>query len=147
MARKPHIFGVESYVEELYNCQQVTRVCPAARLWHNVLIDSNAGIVAKSTDRYLPPPAKSRSGPTYTSVDDDIEIQEEEDEPPEPVKVVEALSSFENVVVWSHDRVPTSEDPFVKGLDEWISFAEAIHGKPDMPIQEVPAGKGTGSET
>jgi hypothetical protein len=24
--------------------------------------------------------------------------------------------------------LPTNEDPFVKGIEEWISFAEAIHG-------------------
>ena len=63
-------------------------------------------------------------------MDEDIEIEEEEEEPPEPVKVLEELSTFDEVIVWGHDQVPASEDPFVKGIEEWISFAEAIHGRP-----------------
>ncbi|KIW81985.1 hypothetical protein Z517_05011 [Fonsecaea pedrosoi CBS 271.37] len=88
------------------------------------------GVVAKDTDRYLPQPSKTQTGPTYTVVDEDIEIAEEDDDddPPEPVKVFEELSTFEEVIVWGHDAVPTNEDTFVKGIEEWIAFAEAIHG-------------------
>ena len=88
-------------------------------------------MVAKSTDRYLPLPSKSNT-PTYTTVDEDIEVAEEEEEPPEPVKILEQSSTFEDIVVWGHDVVPTNEDPFVKGIEEWISFAEAIHGRPQQ---------------
>ncbi|KAL6248154.1 hypothetical protein RBB50_004409 [Rhinocladiella similis] len=88
------------------------------------------GLVAKSTDRYLPLPVKT--GPTYTAVDEDedIEIADEEEEPPEPVKLLEEVTTFDGIIVWGHDRVPNQDDIFVKGLEEWISFAEAIHGKP-----------------
>ncbi|OCT44849.1 ribonuclease H2 subunit C [Cladophialophora carrionii] len=86
------------------------------------------GVVAKSTDKYLPQPIKSQNSPTYTAVDEDIEIADDEDEPPEPVRILEETSTFEDMVVWGHDIVPTNEDPFVKGIEEWISFAEAIHG-------------------
>lgn len=88
------------------------------------------GVVAKSTERYLSQPSKSQSESTYTAVDSDIEIEDEEEEAPEPVKILEEVSTFDNIVVWGHDRIPASDDPFVKGIEEWISFAEAIHGKP-----------------
>ncbi|EXJ84832.1 hypothetical protein A1O3_05505 [Capronia epimyces CBS 606.96] len=111
------------------------------------LPDGYQGVVAKSTDRYVPQPANNQSGPTYTAVSDDIEMQDEEDEPPEPVKVLEALSSFDKVVVWGHDHVPTSEDLFVKGLEEWISFAEAIHGKPTFQNKQAPQGPESRTES
>ncbi|EXJ94434.1 hypothetical protein A1O1_02830 [Capronia coronata CBS 617.96] len=97
------------------------------------------GIVAKSTDQYLRRPIKDPSRPAYTPVDEDIEILEEEDEPPEPVKILETLSSFDEVVVWGHDQTPGPEDLFVKGLEEWIGFAEAIHGKPEAEMQPLGA--------
>jgi ribonuclease H2 subunit C len=86
------------------------------------------GVIAKSTDRYLPQPTKSQDSPTYTAVDEDVEIADEEEEPPEPVNVLEETATFEDIIVWGHDILPTNEDPFVKGIEEWISFAEAIHG-------------------
>ena len=68
--------------------------------------------------------------PKFTSVDEDIEIEEEEEEPPEPVKTLEELATFDDVIVWGHDHIPNQDDTFVKGIEEWISFAEAIHGMP-----------------
>ena len=84
-------------------------------------------MVAKSTDQYLPQSIQSQSGPTFTAVDSDIEIEEEEEEPPEPVRILDQVSTFDEVIVWGHDRLPDSDDPFVKGIEEWISFAKAIH--------------------
>ncbi len=71
-----------------------------------------------------------KGGPKFTAVDEDIEIEEEEEEPPEPVKVLEEVATFGDVIVWGHDRIPNQDDTFVKGIEEWISFAEAIHGMP-----------------
>jgi Ribonuclease H2 non-catalytic subunit (Ylr154p-like) len=33
---------------------------------------------------------------------------------------------FDTITVWGHDRLPAADDNFVKGLEEWISFAEAV---------------------
>lgn len=74
------------------------------------------GLVFKATQRTIVEPTPI--------VDDD-----EEPELPEPIKIVEELSSFNEMVVWGHDQIPNSEDNFVKGIEEWISFAAAIHGK------------------
>jgi ribonuclease H2 subunit C len=53
-----------------------------------------------------------------------------EEEAAEPVKVLDALATFDEITVWGHDQVPATDDPFVKGIEEWISFAEAIHSPP-----------------
>lgn len=57
------------------------------------------------------------------------EEDEEEPELPDVVKVVEHVASFESMTVWGHDQLPASDDSFAKGIEEWIAFAEAIHGK------------------
>lgn len=62
---------------------------------------------------------------------DDEDEDEHEEEPAEPVKIVETLSHFEEVIVWGHDQLPAADDTFVKGVEEWIAFAEAIHGRPE----------------
>lgn len=52
---------------------------------------------------------------------------DEEPELPEPVKVVEEVSTFDEIAIWGHDQVPASDDSLVKGIEEWTAFAEAIH--------------------
>ncbi|KAL4806426.1 ribonuclease H2 non-catalytic subunit-domain-containing protein [Aspergillus unguis] len=51
----------------------------------------------------------------------------EESEQEEPVKVLEKQADFKDYVVWSHETVPAADDPFVKGVEEWVKFAEAMH--------------------
>lgn len=87
-----------------------------------------------STDKFIALPTKATSRPTYTQIDDDIEIEEEEDEPPEPVRILQEVSTFDEVVVWGHDAVPDADNAFVRGVQDWIGFAEALHGKP--PVNE-----------
>lgn len=31
-------------------------------------------------------------------------------------------------MVWGHDALPAGDDPFVKGVEEWIAFAEMVSG-------------------
>lgn len=52
--------------------------------------------------------------------------EDDDDEDTEPVKVLEEAASFEEIVVWGHETVPESDDPYVKGVEEWIAFAEAV---------------------
>jgi ribonuclease H2 subunit C len=81
------------------------------------------GIIASSTDKVLPK--------TYAPIKEgDSDIEEEEQE--EDVKVLEVKGRFEEVVVWGHDAVvDAEEDAFVRGLGEWIAFAESMHGTND----------------
>lgn len=50
----------------------------------------------------------------------------EDDERPEDVKVLEQKGKFDEVVVWGHETVPEDGDEYVKGVEEWIAFAEAV---------------------
>ncbi|KAI4257618.1 MAG: hypothetical protein LQ352_001604 [Teloschistes flavicans] len=53
---------------------------------------------------------------------------DDEEEEEEDVGVLEEMGEFEEVVVWGHERTVGADDEVVKGVEEWISFAEAIHG-------------------
>jgi ribonuclease H2 subunit C len=83
------------------------------------------GIVAKSSEGSLPI-ANSRAYPKAAS-DDEMDEQSEEEEQPEPVKTFDVAATFDEIVVWGHDQLPAADDTFVKGVEEWIAFAEAIH--------------------
>jgi len=52
---------------------------------------------------------------------------EEGDEDNEELQVVEQVAAFDHVVVWNHEVVlDPLEDPYSKGIEEWIGFADAV---------------------
>ncbi|KAE8146313.1 ribonuclease H-like domain-containing protein [Aspergillus avenaceus] len=71
------------------------------------------GVVALPTDRVIPP---TQSG-----------VNDGNDEAVEPVKVLEKQATFNDYVVWGHELIPAADDSFVKGVEEWVKFAEAMH--------------------
>ncbi|KAG9238500.1 ribonuclease H2 non-catalytic subunit-domain-containing protein [Amylocarpus encephaloides] len=78
------------------------------------------GVVLSSTDRILPKPQSSDA-----AEDEDVE------EIPE-VKIIEEQSEFEEMVVWGHEALPDEmADPYLRGMEEWIAFAETIHSNDD----------------
>ncbi|KAL4917500.1 ribonuclease H2 non-catalytic subunit-domain-containing protein [Aspergillus aurantiobrunneus] len=72
------------------------------------------GVVAAHTDREIPTAAASESA-------------SEEGERDEPVKILEKQVTFGDYVVWGHETIPAADDPFVKGVEEWVKFAEVMH--------------------
>jgi ribonuclease H2 subunit C len=54
----------------------------------------------------------------------------EDEQGAEPVKILEAVGTFDEFTVWGHDQIPAADDTFVKGIEEWVAFAEAIHSRP-----------------
>lgn len=48
----------------------------------------------------------------------------------EEVRALEEVARFEELVVWGHEIVPEEDDVFVKGVEEWISFATAVSFSP-----------------
>lgn len=60
--------------------------------------------------------------------DDEEEEEEENREAEEDVKVLEEIGTFDEVIVWGHEQMPAGDDVFVRGIEEWIGFAEAMHG-------------------
>lgn len=81
-------------------------------LYHWIYI----GVVATPTDRVLP--ATQRA--------DSDGVEDAETEPEEPVKIMEMQSTFDEFVVWGHEALPAADDTFVKGVEEWLQFADAV---------------------
>ena len=36
------------------------------------------------------------------------------------------VAAFDEVVVWGHEIVAETDNSFVRGVDEWVTFAEAV---------------------
>lgn len=52
---------------------------------------------------------------------------EEEAEADADVGIMEEIAEFDHVVLWGHEALPDElVDPFVRGLGEWIEFAEKV---------------------
>ena len=61
------------------------------------------------------------NGTNAADEDDDVEDQI-------PVESMEQVSRFQDITVWEHEIVPSAEESFSKGVNEWLAFAQAIHG-------------------
>ena len=57
--------------------------------------------------------------------DGDEEVEEGEEEQ-EEATILKEVGSFEKIVVWNHESMVNGDDAFVKGVSEWIDFAEAV---------------------
>ena len=51
---------------------------------------------------------------------------DEGDEEQEEVTMLNEVGSFDKVVIWNHESMVDGDDAFVKGLGEWIGFAQAV---------------------
>lgn len=77
------------------------------------------GVVLSSTDRIVP-----KANPAQGAVEEEGEA---EDVP--EVGIMEEQSEFEEVMVWGHEALPDDmADPYVKGMEEWISLAGKVRG-------------------
>ncbi|KAI5291636.1 hypothetical protein KEM54_002566 [Ascosphaera aggregata] len=85
------------------------------------------GIVATKTDKVL------RSERRRESYGEDGEKGGDEQEV-EPT-IITADGTFSEIMVWGHENIPGDDDPYVRGIQEWIAFSEKIHdsgdGKPE----------------
>lgn len=53
-------------------------------------------------------------------------VKDDEDEEVEEVKDLHEVGSFDNIILWGHEELVEVDDAFVKGLGEWIGFAEIV---------------------
>lgn len=81
----------------------------------------NEGVVAATTDRILPTSRKETSTTALHDVDTEPQAEEEE-----PVRVLEEEAVFQEFMVWGHETIPAPDDAYVKGIEEWIKFAEVV---------------------
>ena len=59
-------------------------------------------------------------------VDTQAEESEEGVEESSEVKVLEEVGSFRELMAWGHECQVDDDDAFVKGMEEWIRFSEAV---------------------
>lgn len=101
------------------------------------------GVVLQKTERTLSASSEKQAG--RGALAEQLRRMEEGDEDDEmdlvadvgqeaEVKVMETKGRFDEIVVWGHEMVPDEEDVYVKGVEEWIGFAEAMHAQ-DTPAQ------------
>lgn len=45
--------------------------------------------------------------------------------------MLEAQGTFDELMVWGHEILPAADDTFVKGVEEWVRFAETVGASPN----------------
>ena len=51
----------------------------------------------------------------------------EDDEQLMESKIVHEMATFDEITVWGHETLPEAvDDPYSKGIDEWIKLAHAV---------------------
>ena len=77
----------------------------------------------KPTDRSVPQISDNNG---LAQLEYDAVVEQDEGAEEEPVKILEEQASFDEVVLWGHESTPDENDPYVKGIQEWIAFAETV---------------------
>ena len=58
---------------------------------------------------------------------EELEVDKDEESGEEgEVRELEEVASFDEIVLWGHESLVEGDDPFVKGVEEWAGFAEAV---------------------
>ena len=60
--------------------------------------------------------------------DEELEVDKDDEESGEEgeVRELEEVASFNKIMLWGHESLVDGDDPFAKGVEEWIGFAEAV---------------------
>ncbi|KAI1845847.1 hypothetical protein JX265_011258 [Neoarthrinium moseri] len=72
---------------------------------------------------------KKREIPGEDGMDRDADVEEL----PEAIEVarLNGKAQFDEFVIWGHESTAdSSADPYVRSIEEWVSFAEQIHAYP-----------------
>ncbi|KAI0470324.1 ribonuclease H2, subunit C [Xylaria cf. heliscus] len=79
------------------------------------------GVVVEKTD------AKPETSTKQELIDDDVEVIENPEDQLE-VGTMKGKAAFDELMIWGHESTSDSSvDPYVRGMEEWIAFAEEIH--------------------
>ncbi|OJD19394.1 hypothetical protein AJ78_00664 [Emergomyces pasteurianus Ep9510] len=89
------------------------------------------GVVASQTDpnpKLAPQNSGTRQKRDRSHEQDGTEEEEDDDDDDlEPsTTILDNQGTFSDFMVWDHEKLPATDDPFVKGVSEWIRFAEAV---------------------
>lgn len=92
-----------------------------------IIPEGYEGVVLKKTGRSVVQRVGGGSDDGWAARGDLEDEEEGDDEDNEEMQVVEQVAAFDHVVVWNHEVLPDPlEDPYSKGITEWIGFADAV---------------------
>ncbi|EDU42170.1 RNase-H2-suC domain containing protein [Pyrenophora tritici-repentis] len=98
------------------------------------LPENYTGAVLNITDKQLPQ-QRAQAQPSHDEGEEGDDAEPEESMPVE-VKIAEQVGEFDEVVVWGHGGdVDGNRDIFVRGISEWIEFAESMHADDDDDVE------------
>ena len=63
---------------------------------------------------------------TLEGIEKRISESEDEQNDQEEMTVLDEVGSFVKILIWNHETMVDGDDAFVKGLNEWLGFAEAV---------------------
>lgn len=87
------------------------------------------GMVLKKTDRTMVLPTDIAAEEDDAVEDGDAD--EAREEAAEELQIADRVATFKHITIWNHETLPDrDEDVHIKGLTEWISFAEAVSKSP-----------------
>ncbi|KAL1798536.1 hypothetical protein ACET3X_002573 [Alternaria dauci] len=108
------------------------------------LPNNYTGAILHVTDRQLP---QSQAQPQQSPADDDDDDDENAEageSMPVEVKIVEQVGEFDQVIVWGHGgEVDGSGDAFIRGINEWVGFAESMHIDEEEEDKDISPGSKT----
>ena len=86
------------------------------------------GIVVRKDDTGKEGGEESRKkhGREGEELDGDDDGEEGEGEGEGEKEALEEVGSFDKIVLWGHESLVEGDDPFGRGVEEWIGFAEAV---------------------
>lgn len=80
-------------------------------------------------------------GETIREIPQDEEMKDSEvEELPEAVETapLHGKAQFDKIVIWGHESIAeSSEDPYVRGIEEWVSFAEQVGHVMGIPSSQL----------
>jgi hypothetical protein len=108
------------------------------------------GVVVRSTGQEASPACFEQpkgDRPSDRDGEDSVYAEMEDDEgKEEKAKILREVAGFDEIVIWGHEAVPEADDHFVRGVEEWIGFAETMHACAGSEEQsgDAPSGEGKG---
>ncbi|KAH7394906.1 ribonuclease H2 non-catalytic subunit-domain-containing protein [Phaeosphaeria sp. MPI-PUGE-AT-0046c] len=93
----------------------------------SVLLPQNyTGAILNVTDESIS--TSSNPSNALRREDDDNEAEEDAEMDTEEIKIAEQIGTFDEIMIWEHGgKVDVENSAFVKGIGEWIGFAEGMH--------------------
>jgi ribonuclease H2 subunit C len=92
------------------------------------LPEKYTGAVLNITDKLAPQSTSRPSTHIDPAQDDGSGDEEMGEDTPEEVKIAEQLGEFDSIIVWGHGgEVDAESDMYVRGVKEWVGFAESMH--------------------